>query len=260
MLNFIIVPIFSAVFYFFAKWVYKNRLGLISKISAIGGFQLEFLEKQRWQFFQFNREKKSEKLIVSFAGAALRVGGTPIAEFKKTLHEMECDQLFLIDPNQSWYLNDPKLQWNGYEYHSEKLKNFIKESNYKKVMFIGASLGATAALLYSNMSDLVLAFNPQVDINRLRGMMGWNARRVPKHIRINFCNLLNNNISKCNGKIFAHISTLPGDALQATYLKPVDHLTIVKHLDFDEHGLASHLKKKGQLVSLIKDAYDKYLN
>jgi len=45
--------------------------------------------------------KRSDILIVSFAGGALQFGGHTQLEFINTLSSLDADQLFLMDPSQS---------------------------------------------------------------------------------------------------------------------------------------------------------------
>lgn len=55
--------------------IVRKPRGWLSKLSALTGWKFESLERDRWQFFQHSATEPSDTLIVSFAGAALLVGG-----------------------------------------------------------------------------------------------------------------------------------------------------------------------------------------
>ena len=64
-------------------------------------------------------EHRSQVLIMSFAGAALQIGGHTFSEFKHTLNSIhwyqDPDQLSLCDPSQSYYLKAADGEWNNIE-------------------------------------------------------------------------------------------------------------------------------------------------
>ncbi len=60
----------------------------------------------------------------------------------------------------SRYCDDPSGKWLGYDFHEQRLREFL--SNYNKVLLVGASMGASACLLFSHLADYVIAINPLV--------------------------------------------------------------------------------------------------
>eukprot|EP00947_MAST-08B_sp_MAST-8B-sp1_P000566 g566.t1 len=105
---------------------------------------------------------RSRVLIVAFSGGAVRVGGLPRAEFRRTLERAgssaaACDHLFVLDPTgMSFYTHD-----------LPRFRSVLTRacSCYGHVVFVGNCLGASGALALCNDVDLsarstVLAFNP----------------------------------------------------------------------------------------------------
>ncbi len=66
--------------------------------------------------------------------------------------------LYVVDPRRAWYCGgDPQaLQ----QHYSSLLQLYTQ--HYNRVVFIGDSMGATAALLMAPLATTVLAFCPQV--------------------------------------------------------------------------------------------------
>ena len=69
----------------------------------------------------------------------------------------EFDILYVVDPGRYWYeLGDE----SGASYYAGRLKQYTER--YEHVIMIGDSMGATAALAFSEQATAVLAFCPQV--------------------------------------------------------------------------------------------------
>jgi len=158
-----------------------------------------------------------------------------------------------MDPKQSWYLNDSKDAWDGYEYHEAKLREFL--SNYKRVIFVGASMGASATLMFSHLADYVIAFNPQTHpIIHQKYAMRWNARRMPKYLQDSFLDILKTNIAKSKGVNHVYIGSLASDVHQARLLPPK---VIVHEInECPDHTLPAYLKKMNKFVPIISEAVD----
>lgn len=70
------------------------------------------------------------------------------------------DTLFVVDASRDWYgIGDPAT----YQYFTERIAAYSKD--YTKVVMIGDSMGASAALAYSPLATCVLAFCPQSDLS-----------------------------------------------------------------------------------------------
>jgi len=240
--------------------------GYISKLAMLTGIKLVYLEKTRWTLVKSSKSENSKHLVVAFAGGALRLAMMPQPEFVRTLADFDCDKLFLTDPLQSWYLNDPDCQWRGYEYHEQRLREFV--SKYDRVMFIGNCLGATGALLFSHLATRVVTFNPQVDIELLNGLVSkWAVNRVPLETRRAYLQRMAQNLAVCP-KIIVHVGTLKKDQEQIESLEKMcasqgsqkeGHLEIVKH-QWDQDNLPGSLKKHSQLVPILQQAFQEMLS
>ena len=155
-------------------------------------------------------------LVVGFAGGAMQLMSVPRHEFVKGVGEVcECDRLFLMDPDQSWYLNDPERRWNGLAFHRELLCTFT--ARYEHVMFVGNCLGAVGVCLFAEYCDYALAFNPQTDpMNDPRRKYRIGAARVPRAIRENILRLLNEGIRACTGTVEVHVTAgIPAEVRSA---------------------------------------------
>jgi len=239
---------------FFRIWHSPNRRGQLSKLSTLFGFKVEKLEKDRWIFVAIKEGSTSDLLVVSFAGGALRIGGHTRPEFQKTLATFDCDQLYLTDPSQSYYLNDPQGNWNGFEYHNNKLKELT--SSYKYVLFIGASMGGSAALLFSHLANGVIAFNPLID---LEGETRFNFRIgiyfLPKSLRVSFRQTVCQNIEKGTGVINIHVSNSKEEIFHTLGLPSKTNVNL--YHDHVNHNLAIYLRNNGKLVPIIKNEVER---
>jgi len=226
----------------------------------ITGMKFEYLEKSRWAFVKSTTNEKSKYLVIAFAGGALRLAMIPQPEFVKSLTDFDCDKLFLTDPLQSWYLNDPDNGWKGYEYHEQKIKEIT--SKYDKVLFIGNCMGGTGALLFSHLATRVLIFNPHVDLQNLKGWtLRLGVKRIPGEVLQKYQLQLKENVNKCP-KIAAHI----GEGLEkkdmeflANLCKDKGNLEIVRHRwenNANQNNLPGQLKKKDELIPTLKQTFN----
>lgn len=108
-------------------------------------------------------------LIVTFSGRQQGIATMTIFEFTKFLEDQypTIDKLFLKDEKVLWY----NFGITGISENVEEtvlyLKEYIKE--YENVVFIGASMGGYAALLYGSILNVktVIAFRPQTFLDKV---------------------------------------------------------------------------------------------
>ena len=102
-------------------------------------------------------------LMVVFSGRQQGIASMTIFEFKNFLEEQypEYDKLFLKDEKVRWYTEGI----TDISFDISETVDYLKEyiSEYSKVIFIGASMGGFAALLYGSILnvDTIIAFRPQ---------------------------------------------------------------------------------------------------
>jgi hypothetical protein len=167
----------------YLQYVSKSRLrfSYLSKISALTSIKFPLLEQCRETYNPANSQcrchphhaktieprddcvHRSETLFISFAGAALLVGGFTFTEWKSTLikFDLQADALFLTDPAQSFYLQDSTYSWQGLKYYRSLIQKYSKL--YKRVILIGASMGASMVCMCNDLATLSIAFNPILD-------------------------------------------------------------------------------------------------
>ena len=104
---------------------------------------------------------------MSFAGAAMVVGGVRTTEWRGSMRELhrgtedEFDALFLTDPSQCFYLQDPNYNWEGLKYYRDLVA--LYSTLYQRVILIGASLGGSMVCMCADLATLSIAFNPILD-------------------------------------------------------------------------------------------------
>ena len=102
------------------------------------------------------------------------------------------DALYLADPSNSYYLQDPGCGWGGIAHFSALVRRHSKCSHphvrtmallatpfsalvrqhaqyYDRVLMVGSSMGGAAALMHAHHAHEVLAFGPRVDLERTHG-------------------------------------------------------------------------------------------
>ena len=72
------------------------------------------------------------------------------------------DVLYVVDPARNWFdLGGDAVEGDsGGLYYAERLRQYTRR--YEHVVMVGDSMGATAALAFSDQATAVLAFCPQV--------------------------------------------------------------------------------------------------
>jgi hypothetical protein len=119
----------------------------------------------------------NDKLLVSFGG--IKQGyGMPIFEFKKTISAIQCDKIYIRDFEQAWYHKGISKEINSIDELEKLLNNILSKNNYKKICFIGNSMGAYAAILLGTILDVdnILAFAPQSFIDKSNRLINFDFR------------------------------------------------------------------------------------
>ena len=75
--------------------------------------------------------------------------------------------LYIVEPGRGWYCGsgDSFEQGEGKygpNYYEGRLERYT--SQYARVVMLGDSMGASAALMFSHLASVVLAFTPQVNL------------------------------------------------------------------------------------------------
>lgn len=114
-------------------------------------------------YMEISKNVTKTVLMVIFSGRQQGIANMTIFEFKNFLEDQypEYDKLFLKDERVLWYTQGITGISSDIKGTIDYLKEYI--SRYSKVVFIGASMGGWAALLYGSILnvDTIIAFRPQ---------------------------------------------------------------------------------------------------
>jgi hypothetical protein len=128
---------------------------------------------------QFENIQPNKPVIIAFSGLNSRFAGISIFEFKTFLYKyFDCNFIFCKDSNKKWYFKGLAGYSSGINDTVRKLKSFIQEHHFTKVITLGNSCGGFAALLFGNLlaADDIIAFSPQTFIDDKNKKISGDAR------------------------------------------------------------------------------------
>lgn len=128
-------------------------------------------------------------------------------------------------------------------YFQQELKEALRK--YRRIVMLGDSMGASAALMFSPLATSVIAFCPQVDL----ALSSIRPGRGSTWLDIFKKDLLNAVISS-SAHITVHCGSWENDLYQARLL-PDNKVDLVTH-NVDDHRLAKELDAKGSLLRIVK--------
>jgi hypothetical protein len=177
---FCLIPISIILILVFLFIFIKRHRGhgyFLSKFSAFTRIRFDHLEQRRQTYCPSNKNCKchipnsashiepnlscphrSSTLYMSFAGAAMIVGGVQTTEWRGSISHLhsntdnQYDTLFLTDPAQCFYLQDPNYQWQGLIYYRNLVE--IYSRLYQRVILIGASLGGSMVCMCADLATI----------------------------------------------------------------------------------------------------------
>lgn len=220
------------------------RLGTVAPGSGRGYFKLQRGPRSGRAHVEFADGTVGDRaLLVAFGSAPGEPNwGGVVAKVRAScsdLAQREFDVLYVVDTRRSWYDGGDE----GFDYWYQRLAGAVK--SYKRVVMLGDSMGATAALMFSPLATAVLAFCPQVDLERSAIRPGsssaWFAALRQR---------LMANVKASDADIQVFTGTWEHDLGQARLL-PCEEVTLhVKQ--YDSHRLAYYLNAQEQLVPIIR--------
>jgi hypothetical protein len=191
----------------------------------------------------------NDKLVVSFASLVELYGGLPRYEFVKSLKDIKSDKVFLSDTNRLWYVEDYK-----------EIITYLKEltKNYKKVIFIGSSLGGFASIFFSIYlkPDVSISFSPQTTLN-LELLEKVNETRFSKHhnrlVGVDTTPFELQKLIKENSETKFHIFYPSYNPIDFWYVKRLPkQMNIIKHPQpTDKHNVAGYINNYIGLPKII---------
>ncbi len=129
----------------------------------------------------------SDVAIVSFGGLRHNLRNPARFVFLETLYPNEVNIVFIKDVEQTWYHTGINGLGNSVAESVDNLSVLLLEMGVSKVIFIGTSMGAYAAILFGVLMnvDVVLSFSPQtfLSANSLKhhGEYRWREQLEKLH-------------------------------------------------------------------------------
>ena len=211
------------------------------------------------QAFRFVKRSDRSEIVVVFAPANINV---PV-EFSSAIPSCS-NILYVRDPEWCWYLKIPlhahgRTQyhlWEGYSYFESILERFVQ--GFDSRIFIGDSMGGSAALLFSHMATKVHAFVPQLELDswftkKIDGISKRRREIIPEEKRRMFALKIRENMRIVGDCCYIiHFTKFPGDASQKEVLRSINaqNCSIIDH-DIETHGLYDHLLQEGNLQEIL---------
>uniref|UniRef100_A0A061RCG5 Leucine rich repeat protein n=1 Tax=Tetraselmis sp. GSL018 TaxID=582737 RepID=A0A061RCG5_9CHLO len=192
---------------------------------------------------QLHKEGSPKVLVVAFGSAP----GVPnwAGLLRRVAREAEqavagkFDVLYVVDPCRSWYGGGD----SGADAYRQRLSAAVE--GYDEVVMIGDSMGATAALLFSELATHVHSFCPQVDLARASIRPGMPERWLAA-LRDNLLAA----VEASPAQITVHCGNWQHDLDQAVIVEPRADLRVY---DVYSHRLAVQLDAQGRLLPIIRD-------
>ena len=203
--------------------------------------------------FSLTTNNGSDKVLVVFSSLG---SGIARPEWSGSLKNVisKMDVLHVLDPSFSWYCQDPQCVWNGGNYYERELTRRLE--GYKAVMFLGDSMGAAASLRFSKLANKVLAFTPQVDIQRYEAITRSDFSTFSRE---DFQAKLVEAVETTRAEISIHYGSRCNEDVRHVGLLPTrPNVTLVEH-DYDDHILSLHLRDLGKLQGIIEDAVNSFV-
>ena len=108
----------------------------------------------RVQVFGSGSDTRATTLVIAFSSLG---NGLIRPEFRGSLlpsagGPVDFDVLFVMDPANSWYCQNPGCTWTGYAYYADELCKRIENGGYQRVLLLGDSM----VCLFPSMRNVYL--------------------------------------------------------------------------------------------------------
>ena len=157
------------------------------------------------------------------------------------------DVLYLVDPSNSYYLQDPTRQWRGTDHYAALVRSHAR--HYAHVLMVGSSMGATAALTHAHLAHSALAFGPRVDLHMTHGAYVPDAAKAA--CRAGVVESLRR-VHARGGRAAVHVGSGNAvDMMQAGLVRGMPSVHVVEHDTF-HHNVPMFLEREAKLVPMLK--------
>jgi len=161
---------------------------------------------------------------------------------------LDVDALYVCDPANAWYLQDPGRNWCGIEHFSGLVRAHANAYGHR-VMMLGSSMGATACLLFAEFAGLALAFSPQVELRTGQG------RFLDPSVLDRFEARVAASLRGCCGRVVVHVGRRhhqDARAARGLAAKAPDVVHVAYH-ETEQHNTTKYLhERRGQLTSMVR--------
>lgn len=210
--------------------------------------------------------KNADVLVLSFTGAYGNLGGLFHNKYPLIVDGIDTHKIFIMDPTHTWFNKGITPFTTNMDENILFIKELIISKKYKKVVCMGASMGAYFSLVLGccleNEIDEVLAFSPQIFIdkeNRERiGDKRWSSLipNFPSDMKKEYWDLkllfkkFNNIKTKFNIH-YAKKEILDNKHIE--HLEKQDNINLVSY-DVNDHYITIMLHKQKRLNQIILEA------
>ena len=187
-----------------------------------------------------------ELLLVAFAaqGPGMQQWHAPAAALRAA--GLQLDALYVADPSNSFYLQDPDGRWEGLRHFDTLIRSFA--ARYAgRVLMVGSSMGATAALQHAGLAARAISFAPRVDLALSHGafvppaVRAASFRATADALAASLARTITVHVGNGNHVDMAQVGSIP----RAPSVYVVEHDTF-------HHNVPAHLEAQGELVPLLK--------
>ena len=232
------------------------------------GNETDFLSKIKNSKEAIFTDTKSSNstIIIAFGGMKGNLG-IPVFEFFKILSPLDTKKMFIRDLDQNLYFGGLPGITDSIDGIGDHLKYKFEELGIKRVVVLGNSAGANAAVLFGILlnAEKVVAFSPKTFITPLKRILFWDHQWWENHIRVYFTKGVKSEYwdlkkllskSDIKTKFQLHYSLHNRiDSMHCERMSKCPNVTI-KGYEYKGHDLVRHLKETGELQKIITHILD----
>jgi hypothetical protein len=209
-------------------------------------------------------EHASDVLLVAFGGIVGELG-IPVFEFFKLASDLAVKKMFVRDLRQAWYQQGLPGIAEDVDGIARYLEGVVREQHVRRVVMVGNSAGAYAALLFGWLLEVdeVHAFAPQTFVDRWHRLVHWD-RRWREEIRgmyrslnsgtryLDLAKVLPTKRVRTRSHVY-YAAPMRIDRVHARRLAAVPNLELHEYPE-GQHNLIKLLRSSGELRRILDDA------